>query len=51
MAIIGEVACLSAAIIALPAFLLWRRVRPLDEPPPAPASTASERGEPPTTSL
>jgi len=25
MAILGEVACLSAAIIALPAFLLWRR--------------------------
>ena len=32
MAIIGEVACLLAAIVALPAFLLWRRVRPLDEP-------------------
>jgi preprotein translocase subunit SecF len=30
MAIIGEAACLSAAIIALPAILLWRRVRPLE---------------------
>jgi predicted exporter len=27
MAILGEVACLSAAIVALPAFLLWRRRR------------------------
>jgi predicted RND superfamily exporter protein len=32
MAIIGEIACLSAAIVALPAFLLWRRARALDEP-------------------
>ncbi len=31
MAILGEVSCLSAAIIALPAILLWRRARPLDE--------------------
>jgi hypothetical protein len=31
MAILGEVACLSAAIIALPAFLTWRRARPLYE--------------------
>ncbi len=30
MAIIGEVACLSAAIVALPALLLWLRPRPLD---------------------
>jgi hypothetical protein len=30
MAILGELACLSAAIIALPAFLLWCRARPLD---------------------
>jgi uncharacterized protein len=30
MAILGEIACLSAAIIALPAVLLWRRARPLD---------------------
>jgi len=30
MAIIGEAACLSAAIVALPAFLIWRRVRPLE---------------------
>jgi uncharacterized protein len=31
MAIIGEVACLSAAIVALPAFLLWRRSPALDK--------------------
>jgi hypothetical protein len=30
MAILGEVACLAGAIIALPAFLLWRRAQPLD---------------------
>jgi hypothetical protein len=30
MAIIGEVACLLAAIVALPAFLIWRSVKPLD---------------------
>ena len=30
MAILGEIACLSAAIIALPRLLLWRRARPLD---------------------
>jgi predicted RND superfamily exporter protein len=30
MAILGEVACLAAAIIAMPAFLLWRRAQPLD---------------------
>jgi uncharacterized protein len=30
MAILGEISCLSAAIIALPAVLLWRRARPLD---------------------
>jgi hypothetical protein len=34
MAIIGEVACLSAAILALPAYLLWRRPQPLDSPAP-----------------
>jgi predicted RND superfamily exporter protein len=32
MAIIGEISCLSAAIVALPAYLLWRHSRPL--PPP-----------------
>ncbi len=32
MAILGEVSCLSAAIVALPAFLLWRQSKPL--PPP-----------------
>ena len=33
MAILGEVSCLSAAIIALPAVLLWRKARPLYEHP------------------
>jgi predicted RND superfamily exporter protein len=33
MAIIGEAACLSAAIVALPAFLLWRHTRALDDKP------------------
>jgi predicted RND superfamily exporter protein len=32
MAIIGEISCLSAAIVALPAFILWRHSKPL--PPP-----------------
>jgi predicted RND superfamily exporter protein len=32
MAILGEVSCLSAAIVALPAFLMWRQSKPL--PPP-----------------
>jgi hypothetical protein len=31
MAILGEISCLSAAIIALPAVLLWLRARPLYE--------------------
>ena len=35
MAILGEVSCLSAAIIALPAVLLWRSARPLYEHPEA----------------
>jgi len=35
MAILGEVSCLSAAIIALPAVLLWRKARPLYEHPEA----------------
>ena len=33
MAILGEISCLSAAIVALPAVLLWRRARPLYEHP------------------
>src|SRR6478672_1601540 len=32
MAILGEIACLSAAIIALPAVLFWRHAKPFDEP-------------------
>jgi len=49
MAILGEVACLSAAIVALPAFLLWRRARPLDEAAAAqpPATTTEPPSEPP----
>jgi predicted RND superfamily exporter protein len=31
MAIIGEVVCLGAAIVALPAFLFWRNARPFHE--------------------
>jgi predicted RND superfamily exporter protein len=30
MAIIGEIVCLSAAIVALPAVLMWRHARPLN---------------------
>jgi predicted RND superfamily exporter protein len=37
MAILGEIACLSAAIMALPAVLLWRAARPVAGPP-APSS-------------
>jgi hypothetical protein len=44
MAILGEIACLSAAIIALPAVLLWRRARPLD-------STANDSVEATTETL
>jgi len=57
MAILGEVSCLSAAIIALPAFLLWRRARPLyEQPAPARGLDASappldQEQEPPTTTL
>jgi predicted RND superfamily exporter protein len=47
MAILGEISCLSAAIIALPAVLMWRRMRPFDEPP-APSHTRSPAAaEPP----
>ena len=35
MAIIGEVVCLSAAIVALPALLFWRHARPFAEAPRA----------------
>jgi uncharacterized protein len=54
MAIFGEISCLSAAIVALPAILLWRRARPLDahtdgplaEPP---ESLPEDRGSPSTS--
>jgi uncharacterized protein len=53
MAILGEIACLSAAIVALPAVLLWRRTRPLYEAgdegrdETKPAGPAPLDGEPP----
>jgi predicted RND superfamily exporter protein len=56
MAIIGEVVCLSAAIVALPALLFWRRVRPPGEPlappingPGIASRMPRDREEPPTT--
>jgi uncharacterized protein len=57
MAILGEISCLSAAIVALPAVLLWRRSRPLYEikdegraeaPPAGPAPLDRD---PPSTAL
>jgi len=59
IAIIGEVVCLSAAIVALPAFLFWRHARPFQEEtrptngvnasssPPEPP----DREEPPSTTV
>ena len=56
MAILGEVACLSAAIVALPAVLLWRRARPLyeqgdgeAEPRRPDGEAGRDRLEPPST--
>jgi predicted RND superfamily exporter protein len=57
MAIIGEVVCLSAAIVALPAALFWRHARPFEEAPRAGDGTGvapalpSDREEPPSTTL
>jgi hypothetical protein len=58
MAIIGEIVCLSAAIIALPAFLFWRHAKPFDEEARPTngvgktAGTASTgRDEPPSTTV
>jgi uncharacterized protein len=55
MAILGEVACLSAAIVALPAFLTWRRARPLYEQSPRhadePAPPAPDDRDAPSTTL
>jgi hypothetical protein len=57
MAIIGEVVCLSAAILALPAYLFWRHARPFTEEPRATNGEAaasaidSDREEPPTTTV
>ena len=41
MAIIGEVACLFAAIVALPAIILWR------PRPPEPPRPSDNQGPPP----
>ena len=58
MAILGEVACLSAAIVALPALLMWRQSRPFarEEPRNAERRRAGaapaidrDREEPPST--
>jgi predicted RND superfamily exporter protein len=57
MAIIGEVVCLSAAIVALPAFLFWRHARPFTEDPRATngeagaSAIAADREDPPTTTV
>src|SRR6185503_11223906 len=53
MAIIGEIVCLSAAIVALPAVLFWRQARPFVEAPrntPGAAASAidPDRDEPPS---
>jgi hypothetical protein len=47
MAILGEIACLSAAIVALPAVVLWRSTRPLDGPPPSPPADVERPAEAP----
>src|SRR4029077_20767462 len=45
MAILGEISCLSAAIIALPAVLLWRKARALYEHPVTDAGLADAAPE------
>jgi len=57
MAIIGEVVCLSTAIIALPAVLFWRHARPFTEEPRATngesiaRDVAPDREDPPSTAI
>ena len=57
MAISGEVVCLSAAIVALPAVLFWRHAKPFQEEPRlnGAGSTSSaldtDRDDPPTTAI
>ena len=57
MAIIGEVVCLGAAIVALPAVLFWRNARPFKEQPRTTNGAAvapainPDREEPPSTAL
>jgi predicted RND superfamily exporter protein len=59
MAIIGEVVCLSAAIVALPAALFWRHAKPFEEAPRAGDGTGAagarplppDREEPPSTTI
>jgi hypothetical protein len=51
MAILGEIACLSAAIVALPALLMWRgraaTVEPGERERAAPRTAADEPADPP----
>jgi predicted RND superfamily exporter protein len=53
MAILGEISCLLAAIVALPAALMWRRVRPMSEPPPPSVKepSASDGSEAPPSTI
>ena len=46
MAIIGEVVCLAAAIVALPALLFWRHARPFAEEPRAPTAPPRRQSTP-----
>ena len=46
MAILGEVACLSAAIVALPALLTWLRARPARGPQGRRRRTTDDRAAP-----
>jgi uncharacterized protein len=56
MAIIGEVVCLSAAIVALPAMLFWRHAKPFEEADPratngTPPELPSDREDPHSTAI
>jgi predicted RND superfamily exporter protein len=56
MAIIGEVVCLSAAIVALPALLFWRHAKPFEEAEPRGASSPppelpADREDPHSTAI
>ena len=56
MAIIGEVVCLSAAIVALPALLFWRHAKPFEEAEPrgtngTPPELPADREDPHSTAI